>query len=118
MAAKPTVSSRAPRGTRTLTQAFFSAADGIPEAQRADVVKAAVMAIRDQLKEEREKAKLTKARAKAKGAKTAGTRRRKVADPAPTEQPVTAPVSKTARAKPGRKPAPKVASDTPETESA
>jgi len=99
-------------------QAFFTAADGIPTAQRAGVVKAAVMAIRDQVKDERAKAKLTKARAKAQGAKTASTRRRKVADPISTERPVASPVSKKAKTKPGRKLASKMASEAPETESA
>ena len=86
MAVKATAGSRAPRGTKTLTQAFFSAADGIPEPQRAAVVKAALTAIREQLKDDREKAKAAKAKAKikspkkpvaAKGKKTAARPRRK-----------------------------------------
>jgi hypothetical protein len=63
--AKAAASSRAPRGTRVLTQAFFSAADEIPEGQRDAVIKAAFAAIRDTLKEAREKAKTAKAKAKA-----------------------------------------------------
>jgi hypothetical protein len=61
--AKAAASSRAPRGTRVLTQAFFSAADEIPESQRDAVVKAALASIRDTLKEAREKTKTAKATA-------------------------------------------------------
>src|SRR3954465_11853668 len=63
--AKAAASSRAPRGTRVLTQAFFSAAEEVPEGQRDAVVKAALASIRDMLKEAREKAKVAKAKAKA-----------------------------------------------------
>ena len=65
--AKAAASSRAPRGTRVLTQAFFSAAEEIPDGQRDAVVKAAFASIRDTLKEAREKAKAAKAKAKAGG---------------------------------------------------
>jgi hypothetical protein len=51
---------RALRGTKTLTRAFFDAADTIPLDRRPAVVKAALAAIRDELKVAREKAKLTK----------------------------------------------------------
>jgi hypothetical protein len=66
---------RAPRGTKILAQAFFSAADAIPEAQRDGVVKAALALIRDQLKEVREKAKVAKEKVKAKGAKAPAARK-------------------------------------------
>jgi hypothetical protein len=66
---KATTASRAPRGTKTLKQAFFSAADSVPEAQRDGVIKAALAAIRDELKADKEKARASKARAKAKPAK-------------------------------------------------
>jgi hypothetical protein len=59
-----TTATRAPRGTKVLTQAFFSAADAIAEPQRAAVVKAALAAIRDELKAIREKAAAAKAKAK------------------------------------------------------
>jgi hypothetical protein len=62
--AKAATSTRAPRGTKTLTQAFFGAADAIPEAQRAAVVKATLTAIRNELKADREKAAAAKAKAK------------------------------------------------------
>ena len=64
MAIKTSASTRAPRGTKTLTQAFFAAADSIPEAQRNAVVKAALLAIRDQLKVDREREQAAKAKAK------------------------------------------------------
>jgi hypothetical protein len=47
---------RAPRGTKVLAKAFFTAAEEFPEARRLDVIKAALVAIRDQLKVAREKA--------------------------------------------------------------
>jgi hypothetical protein len=65
MATKATTSARAPRGTKILTQAFFSAAEEIPEPQRGEVIKAALASIRDALKATREKAKAVKAKAKA-----------------------------------------------------
>ncbi len=52
--------SRAPRGTRMVAQAFFQAVEEIPEDRRADVVKAALSLIRDQIKESREKARAAK----------------------------------------------------------
>jgi hypothetical protein len=61
--AKTPTASRAPRGTKILAQAFFAAADKIPQARRGEVVKAALAAIRDELKGARE----TTAAAKAKG---------------------------------------------------
>jgi hypothetical protein len=72
--AKAATSSRAPRGTKVLTQAFFSAAEEIPEGQRDAVVKAAFVAIRDTLKEAREKAKTAKAGKQPRGRTTESTR--------------------------------------------
>jgi hypothetical protein len=89
-----------------LTQAFFSAAEGIPEAQRAPVVKAALAAIRDQLKEDREKTKVAKAKAKVKAGKTSTAGRPKITGPAPKEQSAVASKGKTSTAKPGRKASP------------
>jgi hypothetical protein len=111
MPVKATVATRAPRGTKTLTQAFFSAAAGIPEIQRSVVVKAALAAIRDQLNEDRERVKATKAKAKLKTAKTPNTARPKVAATAPQKQRVIAAKGKSAKAKPGRKAASQAASD-------
>ena len=70
--AKATTSVRAPRGTKVLTQAFFVAADAIPEAQRPAVVKAALTAIRDELKALREKATAAKAKSLPPVKKAAG----------------------------------------------
>jgi hypothetical protein len=111
MPVKATVATRAPRGTKTLTQAFFSAADGIPESQRDAVVKAALAAIRDQLKEDREKVKVAKAKAQVKATKTPGAVRPKPVAAAPKKQRVIAAKGKSAKAKPGRKTASKPVSD-------
>jgi hypothetical protein len=62
--ATATTSIRAPRGTKALTQAFFSAAAATPEPQRAAVIKAALSGIRTELKTVREKASAAKAKAK------------------------------------------------------
>jgi len=66
---KATSAIRAPRGTKTLKQAFFSAADSVPEAQRGAVVKAALAAIRDELRAGKERARIAKGKLKAKTAK-------------------------------------------------
>jgi len=65
MAKAETGAARAPRGTKPVSQAFFTALDAIPEAQRAAVAKAAQVVIRDELKARREKTKATAAKAKA-----------------------------------------------------
>ena len=57
---------RVPRGTKIVAKAFFAAADEIPEPQRAEVVKAALVLIRDELKATREKVAVAKAKAKEK----------------------------------------------------
>ena len=108
MAIKATTATRAPRGTKTLTQAFFTAADGIPEAQRADVIKAAVAAIRDQLKDDREKAKVAKAKAKAKAGKAPVASGGKAAASSPKKQPVGASKGKKMKTKSKPKSSPKV----------
>ena len=66
MAIKEDVRARAPRGTKTLTQAFFEALDGIPAGQQKAVAAAALTGIRDELKAQRVKAKETASKAKAK----------------------------------------------------
>jgi hypothetical protein len=75
MAMSATATARAPRGTKILAQAFFTAADAVPEAQRDGVVKAALALIREQLKDARDKAKVAKEKLKAKGAKGPATRK-------------------------------------------
>ncbi len=58
--------SRAPRGTKPVIQAFFTALDAIPEATRAAVAKAAQTMIRDELKGRKEKMKVAAAKEKAR----------------------------------------------------
>lgn len=55
---------RAPRGTKSVSDAFFAALRDIPEARRTDVARAAQIAIRDELKVMRDKAKAAATRAK------------------------------------------------------
>jgi len=69
MAKTAAVSNRAPRGTKVLTKAFFSAAENIPEAQRDAVFKAALSLIREEWKTLKAKARIAKAAQKAKAAK-------------------------------------------------
>jgi hypothetical protein len=69
MALKVGVTNRLPRGTKMLINAFFAAADEIPEGQRDSVVKAAMSGIRDGLKAMREKAKVAKAKTPLSAAK-------------------------------------------------
>jgi hypothetical protein len=103
MAKNTTATTRAPRGTKVLAQAFFSAADRIPEAQRAGVIKAALSAIRDQLKDVREKAKV--AQVKARGAKGLANRKTAGRPKAAAGAPGTAAASAKAPRPRGRKPA-------------
>jgi hypothetical protein len=94
--AKTSSVSRAPRGTRIVAKAFFAAVDEIPEQNRAEVVKAALALIRDELKTSREKVATAKAKAKGKNAKVPATSGRKAA--AAPKAPVRA-VKKAASAK-------------------
>ena len=64
MIKEQSVSTRLPRGTRPVTQAFFTALDAVPEASRATVAKAAQVLIRDELKARREKIKAATAQTK------------------------------------------------------
>jgi hypothetical protein len=100
MAKAAASSARAPRGTRVLTQAFFSAAEEIPEGQRDAVVKAAFALIRDTLKETREKTKAAKAKAKA-----GGPARGRTAEPARATRTSAAKGRKAGTARRGRPPA-------------
>jgi hypothetical protein len=47
--AKTSNAARVPRGTKIVAKAFFAAAGEIPEPQRAEVLKAALAVIRDEL---------------------------------------------------------------------
>ncbi len=88
-----TTSNRAPRGTKPVSQAFFTALDAVPEASRAAVAKAAQAMIRDELKGRKEKLKVTAAKEKA----------RKPA--APAKPKAAAPVKPPAKAVAAKKPA-------------
>lgn len=64
-----TTATRAPRGTKPVSQAFFSALETIPEASRAAVAKSALVMIRDEMKKQKEKLKATAAKEKEVAAK-------------------------------------------------
>jgi hypothetical protein len=68
-----------PRGTKPVSQAFFTALESIPEAQRAAVGKSALAMIRDEMKSRRDKEKAAAAKAKAAAKKT------KTREPAPAK---------------------------------
>ena len=55
MAEPANSSTRLPRGTKPVAQAFLAALDAVPEASRPSVAKAAQIMIRDELKARREK---------------------------------------------------------------
>jgi hypothetical protein len=67
MSATTTTTTRAPRGTKNLSLAFFAAADAIKEDKRPAAIKAALASIRGELKATRERAKLAKSRAGKRG---------------------------------------------------
>jgi len=83
MATKDDTRTRAPRGTRNVTQAFFAALDGLSDGQQAGVATAALAAIRDALKARRLKAREAAARARAKTKATTPRRAKAVAKRAP-----------------------------------
>lgn len=66
-----TTSNRAPRGTKPVSQAFFTALDAVPEASRAAVAKAAQAMIRDEMKARKDKMKLAASKEKEKARKPA-----------------------------------------------
>ena len=72
MALAEKTSSRLPRGTKPVVQAFLTALDAVPEASRPAVAKAAQTMIRDEMKLRR--SKQGSARSAAKAAKPAGRR--------------------------------------------
>ncbi len=79
-----TATTRAPRGTKPVAQAFFAALDSVPEAARSAVAKAAQAMIRDELKNRRDKLRTAKAKARGPEAarRTPKTRTPEVAEPA------------------------------------
>src|SRR3954467_6491916 len=91
---------RAPRGTKTVAQAFLGALEKIPAASQAAVAKAALTAVREELAARKEKAKDAKAKAKAKGAPvkaTAKGAKKPAARKAVAKAPAKAPAKKTIR---------------------
>lgn len=115
MAKAETAATRAPRGTKPVSQAFFAALDSVPEPLRAAVAKAAQVMIRDELMLRREKVKTAAAKLKARApARKAPAPRKaaapvaKVAEEKPNPKPAPKPVAKPAR-KPRRTPEPKIA---------
>ena len=94
MAKAETASTRLPRGTKPVAQAFLAALDAVPDASRAAVAKAAQTMIRDELKARREKQRATRStpgRAAKAAGRTSGmaeakpVRRRRSAASAPVE---------------------------------
>ena len=109
-----TTSVRAPRGTKPVSQAFFSALDAVPEASRAAVAKAAQAMIRDELKTRREKMKAAAVKQKARAKTAAATT---VAEPAPkaSGRGRVKPTAKTNGAVPPPKRRPRKTQPAPET---
>jgi hypothetical protein len=66
MAKTESTSTRAPRGTKPVMAAFFTALDAAPEASRAAIARAAQVMIRDELKARRDKVKAAAAKLKAR----------------------------------------------------
>ena len=104
MAIKDDARTRAPRGTKNVTQAFFEALDGIPDNQQAAVATAALAGIRDEVKARRLKGKEAAARAKAKApaktkapAKAKAAPARKAKKAAPARRAPAAPASRPPR---------------------
>jgi hypothetical protein len=95
--------SRAPRGSRPVTQAFLTALEAVPETSRASVAKAAMVMIRDVLKTSKPTRAPAAAKAKKARAKTGAVRKvRKARAAAKLAAPPEPPAVKKRR---GRKPA-------------
>jgi hypothetical protein len=126
MAIKEDARARAPRGTKNVTQAFFTALEGVPENQQEAVASAALAGIRDEVKARRLKRREAAVKAKAKtptkrkaptsrAAAPAATRRA----PAAASKPAAAkkaPARRKAAAKPGRRKSPGKAATSPAPE--
>ena len=97
MAKAEMMSTRSPRGTKPVSDAFFAALESIPAASRAAVAKAAQAMIRDELKAQRDKTKA--AGIKQKTAQSAAARTSAAAkEPAPVKAPSAAKSSTKAKA--------------------
>jgi hypothetical protein len=98
MAKAETITPRAPRGTKPVSQAFFTALDAVPDAQRAAVAKAAQVMIRDELKLRREKVKAAAAKVKARTpARKAPVAKKAAPAPVVAEEPAPKPARKPRR---------------------
>ena len=115
--AKTSSATRVPRGTKLVAKAFFAAADEISEPQRAEVIKAALVLIRDELKAGRERLAVAKAKAKEKAGtgKTSANPVRKSAGIAKNQKKPAA-IQTKVPAKRVRKAAPKSAEPTTATD--
>ena len=94
--AKADSSTARPRGTKPVSQAFFTALDSVPAAQQSAVGKAALAMIRDEIRNRRDKQKAMAAKAKASGKAPAAATKRPPRKPpvvalAPVETPAPAP---------------------------
>jgi hypothetical protein len=94
--------SRAPRGSRPVTQAFLTALEAVPETSRASVAKAAMLMIRDVLKGQKPLKKPAAAKAKKARAKSAPATKLRKARASAKVAPPEPPAVKKRR---GRKPA-------------
>jgi hypothetical protein len=86
---------RAPRGTKSVSDAFFAALLAIPEARQTEVARAAQIAIRDELKVMRDRARAAASKAKQRVAAPAP----KTRGPARTKPAVAKKPTRTTRAR-------------------
>jgi hypothetical protein len=89
MAKAEITATRAPRGAKPVSQAFFTALESLPEASRTAVAQAAQATIRDGLKARREKVKAAAIKEKARQpamAKTDAPKARAKTVAAPTKR--------------------------------
>jgi hypothetical protein len=89
MAKAEITATRAPRGAKPVSQAFFTALESLPDAARTAVARAAQVMIRDELKARRDKVKAAAIKEKARQpatAKTEAPKARAKAVAAPTKR--------------------------------
>lgn len=112
MAEPANSSTRLPRGTKPVVQAFLAALDAVPEVSRPAVAKAAQMMIRDELKARREKQRQAPKSVAAKPAKKS-TAKSKAAPTTPAQDDTTI-IAQSSTRKPSAKSA-KTTKVSPET---
>ncbi len=100
MAKADIASARAPRGTKAVSQAFFAALDAVPEARRAEIAKAAQIAIRDELKLRRDRARAQATAAREKARKPAARTAKPAAKVAAAKPAAAKPAAAKSAAKP------------------